>query len=115
MKNTETVQKLSETSMRDKIKRKCAYTGCGKDLPFDRLKFCNKECKGLSQMKHIDKGDKEIHEWYDKQYSLAVKKKKLLELQRQNYINELLLEQLPSTPDLKTRLELIDEQGNILE
>ena len=106
------VQRLLETSMENNIKRKCAYIGCGKELPYNRLKFCNKDCKGLFQMKRVDKGEAQMHKWYDRQYTLEVKKKKLLELQRQNYINEVLLEQLPSTPDL--RVQLVDENGRLM-
>ena len=103
----ETVQKLLETSM---LTKNCLQ--CGREftaIPSHKhVKHCSKYCAGLSRRSPTVR-DEKMHESYDRQYSLAVKKKKLLALQRQNFIDELLLEQLPSTPDLKTQLELIDE------
>lgn len=98
------------------IIKKCVQ--CSKEFRVSpsetKIKHCSKYCAGISRRKPVV-DERDMHESYDKQYSLAVKKRKLLELQRQNYLNELLLEQLPSTPDLTMRLQMIDENGRLLK
>ena len=97
------------------LTKNCNY--CGKEFTAyqrDRM-YCNKECAGMIRRKDSYIVNKDLHEKYDKAYGLAQKKAKLLKLQRQNYIDELLLEQLPSTPDLKTRIQIVDTNGMILE
>lgn len=89
---------------------------CGREITVrgydkDRL-YCSKECIKIAR--HNKKVNPELHTKYFKEYSLAVKKAKLLALQRQNYIDELLLEQLSTTPDLKTRIQIVDTNGMIL-